>query len=53
MKIILLGSNSEIAKDLIAKYENDKKNEFVLFQRVIPKKLIPKKKIYKIRLTKR
>tara|TARA_B100000965_G_C19602476_1_gene763622 strand:+ start:8292 stop:9068 length:777 start_codon:yes stop_codon:yes gene_type:complete len=52
MKIILLGSNSEIAKDLIAKYENDKKNEFVLFQRVIPKKLIPKKKYIKLDLQK-
>ena len=52
MKIIFLGSNSEISKDLISIYENDKKNEFVLFQRKIPNKNFLKKKYIKFDLQK-
>lgn len=52
MKIIFLGSNSEIAKDLISCYENQKKNEFLLFQRKIPNKIFPKKKYIELDLLK-
>ena len=52
MKIIFLGSNSEIAKDLISKYDKYDKNEFVLFQRKIPNKPFEKKKYIKFDLLK-
>ena len=45
MKIIFLGSNSEIAKDLISKFELDKKNYLLLFQRNKPKKILKIKNI--------
>ena len=52
MKIIFLGSNSEIAKDLISKFELDKKNYLLLFQRKIPKKNFKNKKYIKFDLLK-